>query len=231
MALSNSTDFNVTRDQVITGALRLVGAIAQGETPTAAMITEGSEALNMLAKAWQADGMPLWVMKEYTLTLVNGQNTYTVDPKLLKVIQAWNRDKNSKVDIPMRIVTNDEYNRLGNKTTSGNPIQIYHEPRLTTSTLKVFPTPTALEATNNEIHLVYQKQFDDFDGANDNPEFPSEYFAALKFNLADHLAFEYGMEMNDKKQLEAKALNMKLVALSFGTEEGSTYFGIERRGQ
>ena len=41
--------------------------------------------------------------------------------KPLKVIQAWIRDTTSNVDVPMRILTKQEYSILGNKTTSGKP--------------------------------------------------------------------------------------------------------------
>ena len=36
---SGSTDFSVTRDDIIKRALRLVGALAQGETPTTDQVT------------------------------------------------------------------------------------------------------------------------------------------------------------------------------------------------
>lgn len=229
MATSNSTDFNVTRDQLIAGALRIVGAIAQGETATADMVSNASEALNMLAKSWQADGMPLWVMREYSLTLVDGTNTYTVSPKLLKVVQAFNHNSSTNVDIPMRIITREEYNRLGNKTSEGNPIQVFCNPNLTSTEVKVFPTPGSTEATYNTIKLIYQKQFDDFDSASDNPEFPNEFFDALKFGLANRLSYEYGMDVNDRKQLAEQAMLLKLDALSFGTEEGSFFVGADMR--
>jgi len=229
MALSNSTDFSITRDQLITGALRIVGAIAQGETPNATQLSEGSEALNMLVKAWQADGMPIWVTKEYVLDMTANTNTYTPTTKLLKVIQAWNRNSTSKVDIPMRIITRDEYNRLGNKSTTGNPIQVYHEPGLTTSTVKLFPTPAAIDASASKIYLVYQKEYDDFDVGTNNPEFPHEYFDALKFGLANRLSFEYGVEPNDRKQLLEQAMLLRADALSFGTEEGSMFFQVDKR--
>ena len=229
MALSNSTDFTVTRDQLITGALRIVGAVAQGETPTATQVTEAAEALNMLAKAWQADGMPLWNIREYSLTLVAGQATYSVSPKLLKVIQAYNHST-SGTDVPMRIITRDEYNRLGNKTSSGNPIQIFCNPLQTTTEVKVFPVPTSVEAAANTIKLTYQKQFDDFDTSTDNPEFPNEWFDALKFGLAHRLAAEYGMELNDRRQLMQEAVILKQEALHYGTEEGSILLGVDMRG-
>lgn len=229
MALSGSTDFSITRDQLITGALRIIGAIAQGETPNAQQISEASEALNMLVKAWQADGMPIWVTKEYTLQPLNDQPNYVPTVKLLKVIQAYNRNNTTKVDIPMRILTRDEYNRLGNKSSKGNPIQIYHEPQLDSSLIKLFPVPTTQEETNNSIILVYQKEFDDLDTGTDNPEFPHEYYDALKFGLASRLSYEYGMELYDRKNLFEQAMMLKSEALSFGTEEGSLYLTLDTR--
>ena len=56
MTTSGSYDFSINRDQIIEGALRLCGVIAQGETPSATQITEGSRMLNLMVKAWEADG-------------------------------------------------------------------------------------------------------------------------------------------------------------------------------
>jgi hypothetical protein len=229
MSTSGSTDFNINRDQLIAGALRLCGAVAQGETPTAAQVTEASEALNMLIKAWQADGMPLWVIKNYTLTLVSGTNTYTVTPKLLKVIQAFNHNTSTNIDVPMRIVTRQEYNVLGNKTSTGNPIQVFSSPELTNTVVKLFPTPDATSASQNQVVLVYQKQFDDMDSASDNLEFPNEWFEAVKYGLATRMAGEYGVSLDDRRQLLSEANSIKQEALSFSTEEGSFFFQADRR--
>jgi len=237
MTTSGSTVFNVTRDQLITSSLRMIGAVAQGETPTANQISEAAEALNMMVKAWEADGMPLWGIAETSITLTNGVNKYqigigkTVDiPKPLKVIQAWNRDNTSKVDIPMRILTKQEYNILGNKTTSGNPIQMYYQPMLNYGDLYVFPTPSSTDATNNKVYIVYQRPFEDFLVTGDNPDFPQEWLDALKYGLAARLAAEYGLSTEQRMMLQKEAKEVKDLALSFGTEEGSFYFQIDRRG-
>ena len=88
MATSGSTDYSQTRDDIIKRALRLIGALAQGESPTTDQVTEAAVALNGLVKAWEADGMPLWAIKERTITLQATTNTYTLTtPKPLKVIQ------------------------------------------------------------------------------------------------------------------------------------------------
>ena len=52
MTTSGSYDFSINRDQIIEGALRLCGVIAQGETPSATQITEGSRMLNLMVNAW-----------------------------------------------------------------------------------------------------------------------------------------------------------------------------------
>lgn len=229
MAISGSTDFSVTRDQLIEGALRICGVTAPGETPTTAMYNGASEALNMIAKAWQSDGMPLWAISEYTITLTADTSSYTISPKLLKVTQALNRNVDTNIDIPMRIVTRDEYNRLGNKTTSGNPIIVWCNPNLDDTTVKLYPTPTSVEEASNTIILTYQKEFSDFDASADTPEFPKEYYDALKFALASRLSYEYGVDIQDRKQLFEQAMILKNEALSFGTEEGSMYFGVDVR--
>ena len=60
MALSNSVDFSMTRDDLIQTALQDIGALAEGEVPTPTQLTESALRLNMLIKFWQADGMQLW---------------------------------------------------------------------------------------------------------------------------------------------------------------------------
>ena len=227
---SGSTDFSITRDDIIKRALRLIGALAQGETPTTDQVTEAAVALNGLVKAWQADGMPLWAIKERTVPLVASQASYTLSaPKTLKVLQAFNRSTTSNVDIPMRIITKEEYNRLGNKTSSGNPIQVYHDPRRDNSILYVFPVPTSTEAANNTIHIIYQAPYEDFDASTDNPDFPQEWYDAITYGLACRLAPEYGLPIPDRKTLWQEMTIIKQDALNFGLEEGSIYFGVDRR--
>lgn len=230
MSTSGTTDFSLTRDDIIKRALRLIGALAQGETPTTDQVTEAAVALNGLTKAWQADGMPLWAIKERSVTLVEGQSQYTLDtPKPLKVLQAWNHNSVSNIDVPMRVVTKQEYNLLGNKTSSGNPIQVYYDPRRDVGLLSVFPVPTITEVTTNTIKLIYQAPYEDFDVSTDNPDFPQEWYDAVTYGLACRLAPEYGLPIPDRKTLWQEMTIIKQDALNFGLEEGSIYFGVNRR--
>lgn len=236
MGTSNSTNFSVTRDDIIKGALRLCGALALGETPSADQVSEASEALNMLVKAWQADGMALWARGEYTLPLTLSTQSYNIGigqtvniAKPLKITQAILHDTQTKVDIPMRIITRDEYLRLGNKTTTGQPIQIYYDPQRDHGVLYVYPPANSSAVSYKQIKFTYQKPFEDFDASTDNPDFPQEWYEALKYGLASRLAGEYGISMDDRRQLMQEAILIKNDALSFGTEEGSFWFTPDHR--
>lgn len=225
MTTSGTYDFSVNRDQLIYGALRLAGVIAQGETPTASQVSDAATTLNMLVKAWMADGMPLWAIRTVTITPVAGQNTYTYNtPKLLKPIQAWNRQTSSQVDIPMRMISRQEYNILGNKSTTGNPIQLFFNPNLNSTEIKLFPTPDATSAAQNVIYIVAQVPYQDFDTATDTPDFPQEWYEAIKYGLAVRLAGEYNIDIETRRTLTGEAAAIKQEALSFGTEETSLYF-------
>ncbi len=69
MATSGSSDFNLTRNQIIIDALEHVGAISEGEAPSAEATTSAARSLNLMMKAWQAEGVNLWTVEWSTQTL------------------------------------------------------------------------------------------------------------------------------------------------------------------
>lgn len=236
MPTSGSTNFSITRDQLIAGSLRIAGAISQGETPSATLYSETAEALNMFVKAMQADGMPLWAIRKQAITLTTSTADYTIGvsqtvntPKPLKVLQAFLHNTTSGLDIPMRIVTRSEYELLGNKTSTGMPVQIFYEPLLTTGILHVYPVPTSTIAAGYTLVIIYQRPFEDFDASADEPDFPQEYYDCIKFGLADRIAPEHGLAIQDRQDLARRAKELRQEALSFGLEEGSTFFMADIR--
>ncbi len=64
MTVSNSTTFSMTRDQIITQALVLLGIYAQGDTINANDISFCANSLNMMVKAWEGQGFHLWTAQE-----------------------------------------------------------------------------------------------------------------------------------------------------------------------
>ena len=74
MATSGSIDFSVSRDNIITDALTMVGAIGVGDTVAAAQTTYAARILNMIVKAWQSKGIQLWARKTGYVLPYTGTN-------------------------------------------------------------------------------------------------------------------------------------------------------------
>jgi hypothetical protein len=129
----------------------------------------------------------------------------------------------------MRELTRLEYDTLGNKTSEGTPIQFYYDPQATYGDLYVFPVPDSTAESVNTVRIVYQRPFEDFDASSDEPDFPQEWYDAIKFGLADRLAPEYGLAITERSELRARAKELKQEALGFGTEQGSFRFQVDVR--
>lgn len=236
MATSGSYNWNDNRDAIITRALRICGGIGTGETPDSTAVTEASGILNDIVKEWNADGMPLWAIREYTVPLTAATATYNIGvgatvsaPSPLKVIQGWIRITASSTDSPLLIITRNDYNLMGNKTTQGVPNQIWYSPPGPIASvemvgiLTVYPVPDTATASSRTIRLLGQRSFEDFDAAGDVPDFPTYWNNAIIWGLADQLAYDYHVPLAERSMISKKAMYHKEVALSFGTEEGSIF--------
>lgn len=78
MALSASTNYSINRDTLITAAYKDMGLVRAGGSPTADELTDGAERLNIMIKAWQADGLQSWVIKRATLIPELGAQSYAL---------------------------------------------------------------------------------------------------------------------------------------------------------
>jgi hypothetical protein len=78
MATSGSTDFNLTRDQIINAALKKLGVIEGGESPSNADKADAIIALESMIKFWMAAGFKLWKIEEATVFLEPGQAKYSL---------------------------------------------------------------------------------------------------------------------------------------------------------
>lgn len=68
--------FNQSASDLIAGALRLCGAIADEETPTSAMARNCLSALNAMVKGWQVSGIHVWCEEECVLFVQPNQPVY-----------------------------------------------------------------------------------------------------------------------------------------------------------
>jgi hypothetical protein len=229
MPTSNSYDWSATRADIIQGALRKIGALGDWETPTNEQVTVSAAALQALIKAWQADGMQVWVMKEQTIGSTNlasgsvnigiGQTVNIAKP--LKVTQAFLR--RGDIDTPLDIWDRHNYNTLINHGITGTPTIVYYQPLVDYGVLKCYPRPDAATQAATSVVIHYQAMYDDMDSDSNTLALPPEWTEAVIYGLAVRLAPEYGLSINERQQLKLEAREFKEIALGFGTEEGSLY--------
>ena len=227
MSTSGVTTWSLQRDAVINSALRKLSVLSGGSTPAAYEITNATEALNAMLKAFQADGMPIWAIKTHSFTTTATVASTTIGvgqtlntPAPLKVVQAY-RNQGSSVNVPMNIYTNFDYHLLPLSNTSGPPVNLFYQPKGATGEINLWPIPSDSTTT---ITLVYQRPFEDMVAATDDFDFPSYWMEAIIYGLAWRLSPEYGIPLPDRQALAKEAEMFHEKAFEFGQEEGSIYF-------
>jgi hypothetical protein len=226
MATSGNTSWELQRNTIISAALRKIGALAKGQSPDTEDISNGSEALNSLAALLSTDGMQLWKRTEIAVTLVDGQQDYTLDDAL-KVHQVVLRYSGSDTSYEIQWKSLYDFNNLPT-SEGGTPVHYTFTPNIQDGTLKIWPTPDSTTATNYSLVAVVQKEFDGFFASSDTPDFPPYWTDALIYGLAARLAPEYGVPLQDRNLLLKEAEAYKKMASDFGDETGSIFFMADR---
>jgi hypothetical protein len=239
MSTSGITNYVTNRNAIIGRALRIIGAVSQGATPTSVQYTEGAEALNDIVKEWQVvHGMPLWKIRTCSpITMVSGQRNYNVgldasndivQEAPLKILNAWIRST-SNTDQPMNLISKDFYDSLSTKLSTGTPNQLYyHVPGAISNTenmgtIWLYLTPDATAVSTYTLNFTGHYSFQNFNASTDVPDFPQYWYNAIKWGLADQLAYEYGLGATERAQISKKAGVHIQMALDGGTEEGSMF--------
>lgn len=230
-----STNFSLTPAQVVFSALRVFNAVALGTTLDTDTLNNGIQVLNMLLKAWQTQGLKIWTIEELIVTPVLGKQVYTISPtgpdivgnKPLRLIQGlcFSRDNNSNLDRPIQVISKNEYMLLGNKITSQGAINsVMYDPGVTQGNIYVYNVADTYSSSNTKLHLFSQRAVQDINLSTDPFDFPNEWLQALRWNLASELMSEYGVEINQQKEIQAKANAYRGMLEDWDTEHTSTYF-------
>jgi len=232
MTTSGITTTEMTRDTLAYAALRKLGVMAQGQTPTTEEYRDATEALNNLTAQFQTMGMPLWGRKSLVIPMVADQASYTIGVGLavnaafpLKVIQAWTEPTAGGGRQPLEAIAVYDYNILPTTTQqSGTPSQYSYQPNINYGVFRLWPAPDAVTVASRTLTISYQAPFEVFSASGDTPYFPREWNNALIYGAAALLAPEFGLPLNDRSQLEQQAAKHLTIALDFGLEEAPVTF-------
>jgi hypothetical protein len=197
-------DFLQTRDQIIKRALRMVGVLADGDTPTTDQTNNAADALNAMIKRWQNEHIFMWTLTDYTVNTVAGTAVYDVSAQNFCFVQsAFIRDA-SNSDLELMPITYSEYLSTYNKTNRGMPTHFAYDMKLSDS-VYLYLNPDAVYS----LHLIGIKLLADFDASGDSPDAGSNWIDAITYGLAESLADEYPVTQGDKQMLMIKAKTYK----------------------
>ena len=145
-----------TGQTLVNRAMRLLGLINSGDSPTSAESDDALIAINSMLDSWRNDRLMAYALQDESLTLVAADSSYTVGSggqlnttRPVSIESCFCRA--SSLDYPVRVIQFDEWNSIVDKTaTSDIPEVVYYEPTMATGTLQVWPVPT----TANVLHLT-----------------------------------------------------------------------------
>lgn len=218
MALSGSRDFLLTRDDIIELALSKIGALDQGQSPTSDQLARCAKALNTIVKSLQAESVYLWEATTGSTAVVVGQTTvYTPGVDVIAIEHTVIR--RSGEDIPLTVITREEWMSIIDKDAVGKPLKIF--PELTLTGIQYTLWPTGETGQSDTIYYTQYKKLQDFDAASNDLPFPSFWSQAFVYLLAFDQSHDYSLPVGERNELFSFANLLKIEAKGAGREGGS----------
>lgn len=228
---SHVDSYPALTEQVVRRALRIVGAYQSTNSPRPEQLSDAIYTLNVMLKTWSIEGF-LWLRQFITVTLVAGQNSYTLGPNGTPAIDrpthvfTANKKNSSGSEIPMIALTRTDWFNVPNKTSNGVPVQYYYDPQTINGILYVWPTPQT--GTTDVIVLDVDRQLDiQLDNLNQF-DFPPQWTDAITYGLAARLAPEYGVPLAEREIIGKEFSALFLKAVNDDRDIASVYMGVRK---
>jgi hypothetical protein len=183
-----------TARELIEGALRLIGQLAEGETASNETYSDSLVALNQMLESWSLDRLNVPSLQEQTVTWPANQQSRTLGATGDIVAERPTSIDHAyivvdSVSYPLVLVTDEQYNDIMSKeTTAERPWCLRASMTVPDASLSVYPVPTA----NIEMHIVSIEQLDQPAELTTELVLAPGYLRAFRHNLALELAAEFG---------------------------------------
>lgn len=188
---------STTAGDQINRALRLLGILAEGETPSASESADALVALNQMIDSWNTERLSVFTNTDQTFTWPAGQISRTLGPSGNFVgVRPVTLDDSTYVVIngisyTIDIINQDQYNAIPVKTiTSSYPSSLFVGMDFPNITMYVYPVPTQ----GISFHFIGATPLDQPASTATVLSFPPGYLRAFAYNLALEIAPEFGIE-------------------------------------
>lgn len=152
----------------------------------------------------------------------SGNQVFTYTSTLYRPlkIHSIRRHGSNGIETPLYPISRQEYFDLSNKTNSGVPNEFYYDPKLNAGKLYIYQAPSDV---TTYLRATISRSFEDFDDADNTPDFPQEWLDAIIYNLALRMAPAFG-KMQEAVSLYAPLATALLDAIKgYDTETTSLF--------
>lgn len=238
MTTSGVSVYELTRNQIISAAMRKIGALAKGQTADSEDLTNGTIALNSLIAGFQTLGMSVWKRTATPITPVLNTQDYQIGvgkatnvPFPLRIEHAYMLTTATNERTDMTPLGRQKFDQLVASTgTSGRPNQYSYLPKINFGVLSVWPAPDATTVAGYTIQIYHRAPFEGFVGASDTADFPQEWQNPLVYGLALSIAPEYGVPLKDRQMLEKEFEMFMSMASGVTEQDESIFFQVDTQG-
>jgi len=188
-----------TAGDQINGALRLLGVLAEGETPSAATSQDALNALNQMIDSWNTERLAVFSTQDQVFSWLPGLISRTLGPTgdfvgnrpILLDDSTYFKDPASGISYGIKIINQQQYDGIAVKTvTSTYPQVIWINMSYPDIEMYVYPVPTK----TLEWHFVSVEELTQPATIATTLAFPPGYLRAFRYNLACEMAPEFGVE-------------------------------------
>jgi hypothetical protein len=188
-----------TAGDQINGALRLLGVLAEGETPSAATSQDALNALNQMIDSWNTERLCVFSTQDQVFSWLPGFISRTLGPTgdfvgnrpILLDDSTYFKDPASGISYGIKIINQQQYDGIAVKTvTSTYPQVIWINMSYPDIEMYVYPVPTK----TLEWHFVSVEELTQPALLSTALTFPPGYLRAFRYNLACEFAPEFGVE-------------------------------------
>lgn len=210
----------MTGNDLIASSLRLIGALASGETPSGAEGADALVILNQMIDEWNSERLSIFAITTHEFTLTVNKQTYTMGTggdfnvtrpariERASIIQLSNPSQPLELDI--EILNEQGWQAIPVKEiTSTLPQVVYIDDAFPLRNLSYWQTPSIAVRTK----LYAWTPLAAFTAVGDTT-LPPAYLKALRYNLAVDLAPEYGRTTPVEVAVQAASSKGKLKSLN-----------------
>lgn len=201
-----------TAGDLINGSLRLLGVLAEGETPSSETSQDALFAFNQLIESWNTERLAVystidqvmqWQPNSLSATLGPTGSLLPVDPLYTPVRpvlvddSTYFLDPASGISYGIKLINQQQYNGIAVKTvTSTYPQVMFVNMTYPDVEIFVYPKPTKLLY----FHFISVRELDQPANLATDITFPPGYLRAFRYCLACELAPEFGVEPSPQVQ-------------------------------